>query len=92
MHALDRQRPRMGLLVKRALIVLGGALLLYANNGMGPDGTFLGFYPFDSGERLGYNLSKAAIMILALWIIARGFGIRFRRDRACASDRPTTKV
>ena len=76
----------MGLLIKRILVVLGGAVLLYANHADGPEGTSLGFYPFNSSQQFGYNLSKAAIGILALWIIARGFGVRFRRKPAGQSN------
>jgi hypothetical protein len=79
------------LLLKRVLVVLGGALLLYANNAKGPEGTFLGFYSFNSAERLGYNVSKAAIAFLALGIITRGFGIRFRRNHGGKPNRPTTQ-
>lgn len=66
----------------RVLSVLCGAFLLLANNGAGDEGTVLGFYPPDSSQRIGFDIAKLAIAALALWMIARGFGLVPRaRDR-----------
>jgi len=65
--------------VKRTLVVLAGIVLLWSNLSSAPEGTFLGFFPFDSAERLGANMAHVALTVLALWIILRGFGIRLRR-------------
>jgi hypothetical protein len=57
--------------VFRVLRVLVGAFIGFANS-LG-EGTLLGFYPLDSGERVGFDLAKAAIYWLAGWLIYRGF-------------------
>jgi len=54
----------------RVLKVLVGAFVGYGNS-LG--GTFLGFYPLDSGQRVGWDLACLAIYWLAGWLIYRGF-------------------
>lgn len=51
--------------------------LAIANSTGGEEGTFLGFYPPDKGERLGFDMAKVGILALAIWFVYRG--IRPRR-------------
>ena len=52
---------------------LGDVLLLTVNNFYNRnDETFLGFYPPNNGERIGFDIAKLAIAALALWFIYRG--------------------
>jgi len=67
----------------RIALVLGGVFLLVANSSGGGEGTFLGFYPLTNAESIGFNLSKFAIAVLALWFIYRG--IRPRQRPAASS-------
>jgi len=59
-------------MLKRVAFVLGGAFLLFANNGGGEPGTIVGFYPNMSSQAIGYNASKALLAGLAIWLIYRG--------------------
>jgi hypothetical protein len=65
-------------LIRRVLTVGAGLFILVANSG-GEEGSFLGLYPLDSAERIGWDVSKVAIALLGLWIIVRGIGILPRR-------------
>jgi hypothetical protein len=61
------------MLLFRILRVLVGALVAYVDLYKNEAGTFLGFYPPNSGERVGADLAHAAFFWLAGWLIYRGF-------------------
>ena len=67
--------PMRGLL-SRAVGIVVGVLLLMATTQDGP-GTFLGLYPPNTAQRIGYDLGRLAIDAVALWAIYKG--IRPRR-------------
>ena len=58
-------------LLNRAAGIVVGVLLLMATTQDGP-GTFLGLYPPNTAERIGYDLGKLALDAAALWVIYRG--------------------
>ncbi len=83
--ASGRARSRkLAAMLKRALLVIGGLFVLYANNGEGPPGTALGFYPPVSSGTIGFDLAKAAIAGVALWAIYRGIRPRASKPQAVA--------
>lgn len=72
----------MGLVLWRIALILGGLFVLAATQQANQPGTFLGFYPFDSAARVGFNLGHAAFVGLGLWFLYAGVtGRRIRRRR-----------
>ena len=67
--------------VLRIAAILVAAFIIAANNLQQGEGTTLGFYPLDSAERLGFDIAKGAIDVVAFFIVYRGFRTTGQRKK-----------